>query len=412
MGVLFNITKEYFKDDLRKEDGFKVNLWGNEYIMKYENISFLKDLIPLNEKGDLFIEKKFDFFDEPVYICMSTSIIGYSKTKYFECHYLSKENLEYVVKNKIIEEEAFEKNWVEANYNFYEDDFLVLRILHETLGDFNVGIINFENDFYIDDKKDSFVFEVENQMEYKIFKNHKAAISEAEYQYYNDLDEKYSEWMDEDVVKSYIDSIGLEWINEDDIREKFYEKVREDDYDALENEDGEHGNQLNDFLLDKGLIEDTTEFFDIDFKKPKFKIENYRDKLIDKIMWLEDISQEEAIEIVDGYDEEEFIDQLCNNLIIQEDEDYFELDYKSADSSKITNAINNLIYDEIQKSDGVINAYLERFRGIPGSAYDLIDLAKVSFDKDNLGQYLSHYDNEEYKCEIDGNEYLVYINEH
>lgn len=40
------------------------------------------------------------------------------------------------------------------------------------------------------------------------------------------------------------------------------------------------------------------------------------------------------------------------------------------------------------------------------------DLAKTTFKEDNLGQHLSDYDNEEYKCEIDGNEYLVYINEH
>lgn len=406
MGILLNITKEYFKDDLRKEDGIKVNLYGKKYIMKFEDIPFLENLIPLNDNGDLYIEKKFDFFKEPVYIFISKSV---NSEKHFDCHYITKKSLEYV-KDKTIEAEMFEKGWIFSNYNLNEDNFLVLRILHKALGKLSNSIIDFECDFYIENREKESMFEVENKMIYKIFKNREAAISKAEDKYYENLCTKYDEFMYDDDVNLYIKSVGEEWIDKEELTKYFYEKYREEKYDDLEHEEGEHGNKLNDLLIENGVIEDTSEYFDTDLEKPKFNIKDYRDKLIEKTMRVEDVPYEEAVKIVDEYEEWKFIENICFYDIVPNDENFFELNYDSISLSTINNAINKLIDNVVSKSGGIINATLDNYGSIPESTYDLTRLAKISLDKNNIVSYFSnYYDDTEYNCEIDGNEYFVYI---
>lgn len=405
MGILLNITKEYFKDDLRKEDGIKVNLYGKKYIMKFEDIPFLENLIPLNDNGDLYIEKKFDFFKEPVYIFISKSV---NSGKHFDCHYITKKSLEYV-KDKTIEAEMFEKGWIFSNYNLNEDNFLVLRILHKALGGLSNSIIDFECDFYIANREKESMYDVENKMIYKIFKNREAAISKAEDKHYENLCTKYDEFMYDDDVNLYIKSVGDEWIDKEELTSYFYEKYREEKYDDLEHEEGEHGNKLNDLLIENGVIEDTSEYFDTDLEKPKFNIKDYRDKLIEKTMRVEDVPYEEAVKIVDEYEEWKFIENICFYDIVPNDENFFELNYDSISLSTINNAINKLIDNVVSKSGGIINATLDNYGSIPESTYDLTRLAKISLDKNNIVSYLSNYDDTEYNCEIDGNEYFVYI---
>lgn len=407
MGILLNLTKEYFKDEIRKEDGIKVNLYGKKYIMKFEDISFLENLIPLNDNGDLYIEKKFDFFEEPVYIFISTSVVRSGKD-YFNCHYITKKSLEYV-KDYTIEEEMFEKGWIFSNYKLNEDNFLVLRILHKAFGGLSNSIIDFECDFYIENREKESMFDVENKMMYKIFKNREAAISEAEDRHYENLCKKYEEFMYEDDVNLYIKSVGDEWIDKEELTEYFYEKYREEKYDDLEYKDGEHGNKLNDLLIENGVIENTSEYFHTDLEKPKFNIKDYRDKLIEKTMRVEDVPYEEAVKIVDGYEEWEFIEKICFYNIVQNDENFFELDYDSISLSTINKAIKKLIDNVVSESGGIINATLDNYGSIPESTYDLTCLAKISLDKNNIVSYLSNYDDTEYNCEIDGNEYFVYI---
>lgn len=68
MGVLANITSEYFGVSVREDEGRSFNIDGKEYIIKFEDFIFIKNLIPID--GDnYFIKKEFDFFDEPIYMC-------------------------------------------------------------------------------------------------------------------------------------------------------------------------------------------------------------------------------------------------------------------------------------------------------------------------------------------------------
>jgi hypothetical protein len=85
MGILFNLTKEYFKNDIRNEEGIFVYLNGKKYILRYEDHEHLKNLIPLNDKGDLFVETDFNgILKNPVYVCCTFTK---AKNKYYHDHY-------------------------------------------------------------------------------------------------------------------------------------------------------------------------------------------------------------------------------------------------------------------------------------------------------------------------------------
>lgn len=420
MGVLLNLTKEYFKDDVRSEDGMKLNIWGKKYIMKFKDIPFFEDLIPLNEKGDFFIEKKFEFFDEPVYICVSRKE---DKNRYyrkvdFECHYLTKENMEYVENNKI-EYSDFE-SLIDSNYNFTDDDFLVMDVLYYAVGMHQKHLVNFNNCFIVDkeEKNDGTTeYTVEGSYKYRIFKSHSDAEKAAKEKNYEDLKGDFDEEMNKNYVREYIGLYGENWIDIDKLKGDFIKKMY-DNYKEMEDEttddDGnklKYGNKLYEYLIEKDLIQDDADYFETDKEKPKFDIKEYREKLIEKIMWLDNVSKEEATEEVNDFDNDTVIEQLIGFNIIDDDETYFELNYNDANKEKIDNAIYKLIDDELDECYDYIELYLDKFNAISSDFYDLEELSNYIFErnKDDLGSILSEY--EEYSTYIGDDEYFVYITE-
>ena len=74
MGVLLNLTKEYFKGAIRTESGISVEIDGKEYFIYFKDYDFVENLCPIDEDGNMYMKKEFDFFDEPVYIIYCVQI--------------------------------------------------------------------------------------------------------------------------------------------------------------------------------------------------------------------------------------------------------------------------------------------------------------------------------------------------
>lgn len=413
MGTLLNITKEYFKKEMRAEDGVRVTIGGKEYFMLFEDFPELKETEMIG--GSVFIDKKFDFLENPVKVCMF-----HTKNNYGD-QYVYKYLKDIKFSDKIIKECEFEYV-ANSNYNMVDDDFLPLKILYKTfentdkikLSEDDYGEIDFTGTLYVEDcEKRQYLrtkcFEIDgNDFSVSVYKNRAAAINAATDTILNNLEDNYNEGMDDDSVKLYIEAHGDEWIDKNEVCDKLLEKIR-DKYEELEYEDGKHGNKLIDLMLEKGLLEDNSDSFDVDFDKPKFEKDEYMEKLIKEVEDYEEVSYEKAKKIVDSYDESEYIEQLMFFDIVDDTDKYFELDYKNPSPEKMKGGLDKLVSDEYSEEDDKIKMYIDRYGELPEDCYNLSELADLVIDTENLGGYFNEDDPNEQTCEIDGNEYFVYI---
>ena len=350
MGVLLNLTKEYFKDTIRTESGISVEIDGKEYFIYFKDYDFVRNLCPIDDDGNMYMKKEFDFFDEPVYIlCANTE-----KTNIVEYHYITETDLKSV-KSKVIEDGL--KPFVRSDYDNIDDIFRLLNVVYNSpLYD---DYIDFDSEITLFDRDEkSTVYNSESSREIYIFDNEENVNSFAKKCAVDELEIDYSDSMPAKNVKHFIKTCGESWIDKDSIEEYF--KESEKSYvDDIESESGEHGNRLFDELIEWGIIEDTSEFFEIasdnedsdypelDYDSPKFDIDTKKDEFCDK--YVESIS------------------------------------------------------------DSIIDEYLSNIGELDENLYDLEKLAELIIKTDGRAIRISSYDGEEYTCEFDGVTYFLYL---
>lgn len=350
MGVLLNLTKEYFKEAIRTEDGISVEIDGKEYFIYYEDYDFVKNLCPIDEDGNMYIKKEFDFFEEPVYILCA----NIENTNVVEYHYITETDLKSV-KNKVIEDGL--KPFIHSDYDNIDDIFRLLNVvynspLYDYYFDFDREITLFDRD------EKSTMYDSENNRGIYIFDNEENVNSFAKQCTVDDLEIDYSDSMSVKSVKLFIKTCGESWVNKDSI-EEFYKESEKSYVDDIESESGEHGNRLFDELIEWGIIEDTSEFFEIasdnedsdypelDYDSPKFDIDTKKDEFCDK--YVESIS------------------------------------------------------------DSIIDVYLSDCGSLNSDLYDLEKLAELIIKVDGRASRISSYDGKEYTCEFDGVKYFLYL---
>lgn len=393
MGVLKNLTDEYFKNTLRKEDGVFVNINGERYSILFKDYDFVKDLYPMNDDGDLFVKKEFDFLEDPVYMCSAYK----EGSEFIEYYYISEPDLEDVENNNINENLNL---LVRSEYDDMEETFKFLNVLyHSTLYhdyvDFDYGITLYEEDHICraDCTPEIYIFDDENKA------NEYAAESVKEI-----LEGEFTSSMSREQVDHYRSTCGDAWIDEDALKE-WYEEDRGSYYDDIESEPGDHGNRLFDEMIEAEVIEDTSEYFET---TPTFDVYDYQEDLINNIVEEKGCSVEEAEEMVDSFDEDEFLEQLIHFEIVDEDdEDYFELDYTKP-KFDIEDKKEEMKNNDVEGVGDIIEEILFNFGELYASYYDLEKLAELIVEVDGRGPQIATYDSEEYTSTYDGVDYLLY----
>lgn len=403
MGVLKNLTEEYFKNTMRKEEGVFVNINGERYSILFKDYDFVKDLYPMNDNGDLFVKKEFDFLGDPVYMCSAYK----EGSEFIEYYYISEPDLENVENNNINENLNL---LVRSEYYDMEETFKFLNVLyHSTLYydyvDFDDGITLYEEDHICraDCNREIYIFDDEDKA------NEYATESVKEI-----LEGKFSSSMSKKQVERYRRGYGDSWIDEDALKE-WYEEDRGSYYDEIESEPGEHGNRLFDEMIEAEVIEDTSEYFET---TPTFDVYDYQQDLINNIVEEKGCSVEEAEEMVDSFDEDDFLQQLIYFEIVDEDdEDYFELDYskpkfniedkKEEMKNNDVEGVGDII--DVEGVGDIIYEILLNFGELYASYYDLEKLAELIVEEDGRGPQIATYDGEEYTSTYDDVDYLLYI---
>lgn len=228
MGILLNLTKEYFKNDIRNEEGIFVYLNGKKYILRYEDHEHLKNLIPLNDKGDLFVETDFNgILKNPVYICCTFTK---AKNKYYhdhyEYHYYTKGQLDKVEGNIITEEMIF---WIDSTYNIFSDNFLIFEIIKNTIDDINFYL---ETTIY---KYDCYyTFEQIGDKEIRIYFNEEEIKKDAEYKCIDSLNNDFLDDMPVYDFTKYRKKYGDEWITMSGDIDEYCEKNTEIESDMYD----------------------------------------------------------------------------------------------------------------------------------------------------------------------------------
>lgn len=393
MGVLKNLTDEYFKNTLRKEDGIFVNIGGEKYSILFKDYDFVKDLCPMNDNGDLFVKKEFDFFEEQVYMCSAYK----EGSEFIEYYYISEPDLEDVENNNIKENLNL---LVRSEYDDMEETFKFLNVLyHSTLYqdyvDFDDGITLYEEDYICraDCSPEIYIFDDKDKA------NEYATESVKEF-----LEGEFTSSMSKEQVKHYRSTCGDAWIDEDALNE-WYEEDKGSYYDEIESEPGDHGNRLFDEMIEAEVIEDTSEYFET---TPTFDVYDYQEDLINNIVEEKGCSVEEAEEMVDSFDEDEFLEQLIHFEIVDEDdEDYFELDYTKP-KFNIEDKKDEMKNNDVEGVGDIIEEILFNFGELYASYYDLEKLAELIVEVDGRGLQIATYDGEEHTSTYDGVDYLLY----
>lgn len=395
MGVLKNLTEEYFKNTLRKEEGVFVNINGERYSILFEDYDFVKDLCPMNDNGDLFVKKEFDFLGDPVYMCSAYK----EGSEFIEYYCISEPDLEDVKNNNINENLNL---LVRSEYDDMEETFKFLNVLyHSTLYhdyvDFDDGITLYEEDYICradcSPNPEIYIFDDKDKA------NEYATESVKEF-----LEGEFTSSMSREQVEHYRSTCGDAWIDEDALNE-WYGEDRGSYYDEIESEPGEHGNRLFDEMIEAEVIEDTSEYFET---TPTFDVYDYQEDLINNIVEEKGCSVEEAEEMVDSFDEDEFLEQLIHFEIVDEDdEDYFELDYTKP-KFNIEDKKDEMKNNDVEGVGDIIEEILFNFGELYASYYDLEKLAELIVEVDGRGLQIATYDSEEHTSTYDGVDYLLY----
>lgn len=401
MGILKTLTSEYFNESIRDEEGKVFTIDGKKYIIKYEDHEFVKDLMPIGDS--FFIKKKFRFFKEAMYLCY---------TRYDSKHFTSfdyfiiPESKLKSVKNNTIKEIY---HWLSTYYDIFSDDFPTFEMLEEISKNKDFGFIKML-ELKIDKNENCYTLSDGDNYDIVIFDDKEKAI-EDEIDYRRDKLESagYYSSMDSDVVESYKKEYGNDWIDYNSIKNWFEDNFKSK-YESYKSDDGKHGCKLYDELIEKDLILDNTSYFDVDRDKPKFKLEDYREKLIDCIMNDDEISRDEAIKKVDGFEDYMYISYLIDYDLVDEDEDYFEIDYDSP-KFDVDDKIEEIVNESMNDIDDFEKKFMSDKGYLDGDFYDLEKLAKKIVEKRGIQSEIKDDDgNTKNICiTIDNKDYFLYV---
>lgn len=400
MGVLSRITQEYFGTSIRDEDGKIFKIGGKKYIIKYEDYKFIKNIVPIGDNGEYFIEMKSDIFDEPIYLC-KIEIKGISGNIEYDYYYITKSVLDEVEKNTIEDGLVM---WITSTYDVFSDNFLIVKILKEVKDEFDE--IDLTEEIEISNLTNYYDVET-NRLSIKIYSDRDDAVKDAKDDIYYSLFSDYKKKMTKDEVAKLRKTCGDDWLDIDGLKD-FFEEYYKENYDNKRYEQGEHGSILNDELIGMGLIYDDDSHFYVDKENPKFDIDDYRDELISRVMKYEEWSKEEATKAVEEYTTSEYIDALIDFDIVEENDENFELDYDSPKFNE-DDMIEELVEKMLKDIDDVVDEYIFHFDNLPDDYYDLEKLAEIMVEVDGVEIRLASQDHEEHIARIDGKTYYVYI---
>lgn len=401
MGILINLTKEYFRDEIRKEDGMVIKIEGEKYIIENKTHPFIDDICPFEDEK-MYIKKELEYFDEPVYILSS-----YNGGDYIDYYFIKEDDLIYYRENEsgVIGDKM--KLLVSSEFSELNKTFRILDVLYKTslMGDW----IDFDYDCVtIIDRNDHCEVKCGDYRKIKIYYDASVVCEVAKKYAKNHYEGEYSLSIPKDDVEDFISSFGYSWIDEDAL-EEWCEEDKENYIENIETEYGEHGNRLFDEMIDKKIIEDTSEFFEIDLSDPIFEVEDYIDELIKEISDNDGITEKEASEKVNDYDEDELISNMIEYGVVDKSEDYFNLDYTSP-KFNIYEMKENFKESILESGvESMVDVFLSDFRKLDSSYCDFDKLAELEIDLNGCGNWISSYDGEEYFCEIDDDEYFCYI---
>ena len=400
MGVLSRITQEYFGTSIRDEDGRIFKIGGKKYIIKYEDYKFIKNIVPIGDNGEYFMEMKSDIFEEPTYLC-KIEFKSISGNIGYDYYYITKSVLDEVEKNTIEDGLVM---WITSTYDVFSDDFLIVKILKEVKDEFDE--IDLTEEIEISNLTNYYDVET-NRLSIKIYSDRDNAVKDAKDDIYSSLFSDYKKNMTKDEVAKLRKTCGDDWLDIDGLKD-FFEEYYKENYDNKRYEQGEHGSILNDELIGMGLIYDDDSYFYVDKENPKFDIDDYRDELISRVMKYEEWSKEEATKAVEEYTTSEYIDALIDFDIVEENDENFELDYDSPKFNE-DDMIEELVEKMLKDIDDVVDEYIFHFDNLPDDYYDLEKLAEIMVEVDGVEIRLASQDHEEHIARIDGKTYYVYI---
>ncbi len=400
MGVLSRITQEYFGISIRDEDGRIFKIGGKKYIIKYEDYKFIKNIVPIGDNGEYFMEMKSDIFEEPTYLC-KIEFKSISGNIGYDYYYITKSVLDKVEKNTIEDGLVM---WITSTYDVFSDDFFIVKILREVKDEFDE--IDLTEDIEISNLTNYYDVET-NRLSIKIYSDRDDAVKDAKEDIYDSLLSDYKKNMTNDEVAKLRKTYGDDWLDIDGLKD-FFEEYYKENYDNKRYEQGEHGSILNDELIGMGLIYDDDSHFYVDKENPKFDIDDYRDELISRVMKYEEWSKEEATKAVEEYTTSEYIDALIDFDIVEENDENFELDYDSPKFNE-DDMIEELVEKMLKDIDDVVDEYIFHFDNLPDDYYDLEKLAEIMVEVDGVEIRLASQDHEEHIARIDGKTYYVYI---
>ena len=401
MGVLSRITQEYFGTSIRDEDGKIFKIGGKKYIIKYEDYKFIKNIVPIGDNGEYFMEMKSDIFEEPTYFCKIEykGLIGNTVYDYYR---ITKSALDNKFEKNIIDDGLI--MWISSTYDVFSDDFLIVKILKEVKDEFDE--IDLTEEIEISNLTNYYDVET-NRLSIKIYSDRDNAVKDAKDDIYYSLFSDYKKKMTKDEVAKLRKTCGDDWLDIDGLKD-FFEEYYKENYDNKRYEQGEHGSILNDELIGMGLIYDDDSYFYVDKENPKFDIDDYRDELISRVMKYEEWSKEEATKAVEEYTTSEYIDALIDFDIVEENDENFELDYDSPKFNE-DDMIEELVEKMLKDIDDVVDEYIFHFDNLPDDYYDLEKLAEIMVEVDGVEIRLASQDHEEHIARIDGKTYYVYI---
>lgn len=401
MGILINLTKEYFDDDIRREEGMIIKIEGEKYIIKNKTHPFINDICPIEDEK-MYIKKELEYFEEPVYILSS-----YNGGDYIDYYFIKEGDLIYYRENErgVIGDKM--KLMVSSEFSELDKTFRILDVLYET--SLMKEWVDFDYEgVTIIDKNDHCEVKCDDYRKIKIYYDESVVDELAKESVKNLLEGDYPLSIPKNDVENFISSFGYSWIDENAL-EEWYEERKENYIENIETEYGEHGNRLFDEMIDEKIIEDTSEFFEIDLSDPTFEVEDYINELIKEISDNDGITEKEASEKVKDYDEDELISNMIEYGVVDKSEDYFNLDYTSP-KFNIYDMKEKFKESTLERSvESMVDNFLFDFRSLDSSYCDFDKLSELEIEQEGREKWISLYDGKEYFCEIDDDEYFCYI---
>lgn len=394
MGVLLSLTKEYFDEDVRSEEGRTIKIEGKKYIVKYSDYPFMRDAMVMDDDENYLIRRDFKFMDEPIYFGIAKDDSGQ------DLYYYIKESTLKEVKKNIGEFGDAITQWITTDVDLIEADFEPLKAIYtadlEDTLPIDEGLTIEEGD-----SSDKWKYKVESDntsRDIKIYDEDNvksAAIEESE----SWLEEGFSDEMPAEEVKRFRGLVDDSWIDTDSLKD-FFKEDYENYSDDIEDENGKHESRLYDEMIEYDIIDDNSNYFNTDHTEPKFDVEDAKKELAEEMMKNdEELSLEEAEKIIEELDDEDLVKYFIDYGVVEDDDEYFELDYSSP-KFNISDKKHEFVEKKVDDINDVVDEFIFNFGNLDSSYYDLKELAELCVDADGYGQYLSSYDNEEYRVRI------------